>query len=424
MEIICIIILFACFLLYKNAAKKSTPGISQCSTFLLYWLIIVLLGCFHFYGLYNISSWVYLLVVVGSISFTFGYVVFSNVMTNVNIYKVNYSANGNIVLRISFYITLLFAIYIISKQILLLLPIIIASGMSDARGEMQLDDTLLIGGVWDILLAYFAKPFVKAAMIVLMANSFVSKIDIKHIGVIIILLIMYFLSEGGRAVMLEIFFSFIYLFVLFKKRISKKRMKVIKIAVAASSVLPILATMDRGSDLFMSLYTYYCGSLTYLTSIFNNNAAIFDEYLNGWACFQGVVKPMYGILEQMGFPKPDSLIASNAFILSAQSTVLDVAPSVPMNYFLTCFGYAYKDGGIIGVIVILFIYGVLSSFVDKKELFNNQNVRWISIKTYFFCSVLFTMSYFPFAKYLNVMTIVYIFVITNGFFSKHIKVNR
>ena len=423
MEIVSIILLLTCFLLYKSVVKKATPGISQCSTFLLYWLIIVVLGCFHFYRLYSISSWVYLLVIIGSISFAFGYIIFNNATTSWHIFKTKYSSESAITFRIPFYITLVFAIYVIIKQIILLLPIIIASGMSDARSEMQLDEALAVGGMWDILIAYFAKPFIKASLIILMANSFVGRIDFKHIGIVILLLVLYFFSEGGRSVMLEIFFSFIYLLILYRKEISKRRMKAVKIAIVISSALPLLATMERGSDTLKSIYTYYCGSLTYLTSMFNSYATLFDDYLNGWASFQGIVKPIYGILEQIGIPKPDALIESNAFIMSAQSTVVDIAPSTPMNYFMTCFGYAYKDGGVIGVMLILFVYGILCSFVDKKEFYNRKNVRWVSIKTYFFCSVLFTMSYFPFAKYLNAMTIVYMLVITSGWFSKHTKLN-
>lgn len=422
MEFVCIVILLICFFSYKSITKKFIPGVSQCSTFLLYWLIIVALGCFHFYRLYSISSWVYLLVIIGSISFTVGYIIFTAAIKG-NIYKTKYSSEIAITFRIPFYIALVFAIYVILKQIILILPIIATSGMSDARSEMQMDEELIVGGMWDVLIAYFAKPFIKASMIVLMVNSFIGKIDLKHIGLIIILLVLYFFSEGGRSVMLEIFFSFIYLLILYKERISKRSMKAVKIAVVISFSLPLLATMERGSDALKSIYTYYCGSLTYLTSMFNNYAHLFDEYLNGWASFQGIVKPIYGILEQIGFHKPDALIHSNAFIMSAQSTVVDIAPSTPMNYFMTCFGYAYKDGGVVGVMLILFVYGILCSFVDKKELYNKKNVRWVSIKTYFFCSVLFTMSYFPFAKYLNAMTIVYMLVITSGWFSKHTKLN-
>ena len=421
MVVVCLIIILLCLILYKALLKrKHLHGFSQCSTFLVYWFLIVLLGSFRFYRLYDISSLVYTLVSFGCISFFIGYAVLDNLASR-PVKLENQQTQTRLVplkMRWWYYVVLGFAVFVIIKQIVLLLPIIIASGMFEARGEMQLDDTLLMGGIWDILIAYFAKPFVKATMIVLLVNSFVGKFDIKHISIIIVLLLLYFFSEGGRGVLLEIIFATIYLFFAFKDKLSKKRIGKIKKSIVFLSLIPIVATLDRGSDILYSLYTYYCGSLTYLTRVFQNNQDLFNDYLYGWTSFQGFIKPFFGILEQIGFEKPESLIASNGFILSAQATVIDIAPSTPINYFMTCFGYAYKDGGILGVIIVMFIYGLMCSFIDHQEKKYYGSVRWETLKVFFFCCILFTMSYFPFAKYLNAMTIIYTYIITSKLFSK------
>lgn len=417
-------LLFLFILSWGVIRRKFYKGISLMNLFIGYWFCIIFGGSFKLYRLYDTSAFVYFMIILGCAFFLVGYV------ADMNILAVKRQKSHNVKLKPEtsyqkfgwlFYLTLAFAVYIIIKQIMLLLPMIMASGVYEVRGEMQVDEELLLGGYWDILLAYFAKPYVKASIIVILVNMFHHKISWQPLLVVIVLIGLYFLSEGGRGALMEVFFVLLYLLYVNRRQLSKTSRRKMKYALLLIAALPFVATLERGSDVFFSIYTYYCGSSNYLTQFLQYRNDLFMDDLYGIASFQGILKPFFGILQVMGIDKPQAIVDANDFIMSAQSVVFDIAPNCPMNYFVTCFGYAYKDGGIIGVCVIMTIYGILCHFSDRKENENFGNVRWPAFKILFFVNMLFTMSYFPLMKYINAMSIFYIFLITSNFYSHKIK---
>ena len=419
MEIITttILLLLLCATFFINRSKHQHI-IALSSTFIAYWFAVVFFSGFHFYGLFDISTDVYLLVISGTFSFLLGYCLVNNKKNDKK--QLDIKKTKSLKFNFLFYSALVFAFILIIKQVILLLPLIMMYGMSEARGEMQVDQTLVLTGALDVLISYFAKPFVKAAIIVLVVNSFKERFNYKTIFLIVVLLGAYFLSEGGRAVIMDIFFIFVYMLYTSQNVLNRKTKRRIRNSIIILALMPILATIERGGDdMFYAIYTYYCGSLQYLSQAMQTKADVFNEHLFGVTCFQGFIKPITSLLNLVGFEKPKVIQGANDFIMIAQTTVYEIAPNCYMNYFFTSFGYAYKDGGFVGNIIIHFIYGVMCKYVDVKERIKFNSIRWKSIKTSFFCCVLFTMSYFPYAIYLHSMTILYIVLITSGIFSSY-----
>ena len=62
---------------------------------------------------------------------------------------------------------------------MLLLPIILTSGITSARTEMILNESLNLSGFLLTLQVYFAKPFIRCVSIILMVDLFQNKINIK-----------------------------------------------------------------------------------------------------------------------------------------------------------------------------------------------------------------------------------------------------
>lgn len=405
----------------ENKNKNRFGSITLLQTFFAYWIIIVFFSSIHLYGLYDISGIVYFLVMQGCVAFTFGYIIYYK---NLSKYKVNnatHTTKEYILFKWPFFLFLSIAIVLILKQVFLLLPIILHSGMFEARQELQIDDSLVLDGFWNILISYFAKPFVKASIIIFIVNIFNYKVQLRYVLLIIILASIYFFSEGGRAVVMDIFFIFFYLLYTNRKTISKRNKKIMKITIVVIGLLPILVTFERGGQIFFALYTYYCGSLQFLSQALRIQTDYFNDHLYGMACLQGFIKPFTGIFDLIGIGKPQIVQDASDFILNAQGTVYDIAPNCPMNYFYTSFGYAYKDGGIIANFILHLLYGMICKFIEIKTYLKKNNVRWIAIKTTFFYCILYTMSYYHFGMYLHTMTIIYIMFITNKFFSKSVK---
>ena len=97
--------------------------------------------------------------------------------------------------------------------------------------------------------------------------------------------------------------------------------------------------------------------------------------------------------------------------------MFDIAPNCPMNYFMTCFGYAYKDGGIIACFIIFFIFGSLCNLADQFEN-KNDGTRSSTIKILMFLAIMFSMTIFPFAAYITALPFFYTLILTSKLFSK------
>lgn len=408
MGIICTIFLFALLIISLAGQKLNCGNIKLKSIFLALWFLISLFSNFRFEGLYPISNDAYILVIVGCLSYLIGY----SLKKTRLIYN-NHSYQTTIfspIFRFHYYIVLIFAIFVVVKQIELLLPIIIANGMSEARGGMG-DPDMILTGFWPVLLAYFAKPFLMASLIVILLQFFRKSFSWQKLCLLLLLCVVYFFSEGGRLFLMDLMFCLIYIAYTHKNLIDNKRKKYVIWGIAFFALASIFATLQRGSDILGNLNFYYCGSLGYLGNFLNSPDADSSNFLYGLTSYQGFLSPIYGLLGIIGIDKPEALKNATEFIMTCQHTTYQISPDVSINYYASCFGYAYHDGGIIAVIFVLMFYGFMCAYIDQKEVTHPYDTFWLSIKCVFVYTSLFTMAIFPFAKYLYPMTMFYIWVI-------------
>ncbi len=421
MSIACLIVLlFSSCLSWLMNKKTYGKGIHLQTTFFVFWSLIVLWGIFKLYGLFDISDEVYILVIIGSFGFLLGNIV-STIIFDTQGYskstpKARYLYAENRTYKILFYVILGVSIAIVFSKILLLLPLIVTQGMSNARGMMQVDDSLQFSGSLDIIYYYFAKPFLRASLFVMIVNVFNKGVSKKYLIIVLVLCLVHFFSDGGRGIFLDMFFSMFYMYYVTRRKISVKKSRIIKKVVVVFVSFVVMSTLQRGSGIFNTFYIYYCAGLQYLSQAINSTH--FTDNTYGFTCFLGAGKSVFGVLDLLGLKHPEILDEANKFLLEAQAYTVDVAPSEEMNYFMTCFGYAYNDGGILAVFIIMFVYSLLCGFVDFKESVYGNTVFWRSIKILFFSGVLFTMAIFPFTKFVNFMGIIYIYLICSNVLSK------
>lgn len=373
--------------------------------FNLFWFLIVFFSNFQFYGLYKPSDTVYLIILLGNIFFFVGSFLFLPFRK-----KRNKNSLKSII-KIDFIAKLLFvfALTIIIYKIILLLPTILTEGVGESRNAMQLNDSMNLQGIWIILQNYFAKPYIRAFLIVktvIMFKHEITKGEILRIGFICFVL---FLSDGGRTTIINVFIMFTYLIIKYRNILSKINRKKLIIAAISTFSLVLIFTVERGSSILESIYMYYCGSMSYLSGNLNN-PSLFNGYTYGFSSLQGLFSPVFGILNLFGIKDLSLLKSANLFLLSTQYTTYYVSSSYSMNYFITCFGYFIKDFGYLGLAIFSTFTGVICTCVDRQI----DNIRWVSIKILFVQGVLFTMSKFMFCDYIFVMTLVYIIFMTRN----------
>lgn len=402
--------------------QKSRSLLAIDTIFHLYWAVICFLSVIRLYGLHEADIQVYYIVLVGNVGFFMGTIAPQFVLKRTKT-DPEQSTEQDFILRYDIVkiVLTIGALVLIIQKIILMMPAISRVGVQGARGLMQLDESLNLQGFEGVLFTYYGRPFIRALSIVMLVNMMKTKIvKVKVILVIFLNLLIYF-SDGGRSAIVLLFWALVYLFFTGEKKISLKMKKQIIWAGALMLAIGILSTIERKSAVIRGLYIYYAAPLAYLTKQLVK-PSVFGERLYGFASFQGILNPFFGVLNYLGISDPVMLNKANQFIYDIQLSNLPVADNDYMNYFVTCFGYFYRDGGFLGVLIIGAITGyVVKHFMIKSKRCNN--LRYVSLATLFFQGIMFTMSKYLFSDYNFVMTIVFIYVITTDFIGSSKKKN-
>ena len=372
-----------------------------------FWLMIVLGTVFNFYELGEVADYAYLMVIVGCLSFCLSAVIFFNREHN-NIRRNDMAENKikHIWQNKLALILLGVAVVIVLVKIYIMLNVLLTLGIGAARYSSDMSIKLI--GEAEILELYFAKPYLRAFLIIFSIETFKTKINVRNMLVIAFLIILSYLEDGGRSVILYEIFCLYYLYKCYGKEMSNKIVNRVRLFAICMVFLVIYATIERGSDVLSGFYTYYCGSLVYLSDVYNSN--LFDGYTYGVTSFQGVLRPIFGLLNIIEIPDPLLLEEANRFIMGVQDYIVWITPNDMMNYFVTCFGYFYKDFGYIGVIIMSSIYGAICGIIDNKAK-NKEDEYCIASKILMIQGIMFSMSIFCFAAFNFVMSFVYTYII-------------
>ena len=410
MEILIILFLIVITILNFIIVKKFT---SLSVIFSFFWVIICFFSVFHFFNLYTINLYIYKLILVGNIGVFCGNILGKGLFYKKNKFIDKYSKD--IILSKVFYFFLVLAISLISIKIFLMLPSILRVGFGEARNIMQQDESLNLSGGLLILQVYFAFPYIRASVILLSIKYIREKNN--SILLIFILSFLQFFSDGGRASIMNSLICIVYLLITYFKKISKaKRTKICSIGLIVAITI-IYFTAERGVNILENAYTYYCGSLVYFSENFQNSY-LFNEYLFGANSFQGIFRPIMGVLNLFGLKDPQFLVESNDFLMGVQNTVTYISPNIKINYFITCYGYFYKDFGVMGVYLISLISGIIFYKIDSLD---SNSLSGISLKILFIQGVFLSMSKYFLSDYNFVMTMIFIILISK-FSSKTIKI--
>lgn len=388
-----------------------TKRIFNLSTFFtLFWYIICFFSSFHFFDLYDIDNYIYYIVLIGNFFVTCG-----NLIYVLGIKKTFFRMKKNYFDKLSllFYLLLGFALLIVCYKIVLMLPAITQYGVGNARNLMQQNENMNLTSGMAVLQAYFAFPYIRAAVILFAVDFIKNKKNMKSLLLVVILSLIRYLSDGSRSCMIDTTVAIVYVLILNYKYISIKIKRRMFVGVIIVFIALLWSTLERGVGVINNLYTYYCGSLVFFSENIDNNF-LFNEFLYGANSFQGFVRPIFGVLNMVGIQDPLFLELSNDFLMGVQNTVINIAPLNKMNYFITCFGYFYKDCGFMGIILFSTITGIVLGKIDSLD---NVHYRSLSLKLLFLQGIVFSMSKYMFADYSFVMTLLYIIIITSKYFN-------
>lgn len=231
----------------------------------------------------------------------------------------------------------------------------------------------------------------------------------------IVVVVLYSLQHGARIMLFMFFITYASAYILSGK--ANKYIKVIRKTVlvlcVVTAVLCVYLSVSRGIDikeLLMSIYHYFAGCVPHLHVVVESIEPT-HEYTLGATALNGFLSPMLILLKGAGIMSATPHLSSMASKYIALPEIPSVVGNgVGMNAFVSS-GYAfYVDGGHVGVLLGMFLYGYLVANLYMLAK-NRNNSRNNALYLIMIASIWTSFIRFPFSKYHSAMALVLCFFI-------------
>ena len=344
------------------------------------------------FDLPDTSPHVYLIILVGIVFFNIGCISARNLkikkITKTKVYILN--------TRLLKYAFILVFIYLLIFDLAVINLTLSGVDFWTIR-YLYLND-IFTNSIFGFDLAYKLRLFLVDPLLFAYVSAFFSSLVVtEHIDWTfllraILLTVMEYFAFGGRMLLLYWVSGALVSYSSLKKMSlmsNKKLMRWIKrllVIFIISLPLVIIIRGGRGGHIFKSTYTYFVGSLPFLTQRIPN----IGDKTYFVSSFQGLIRPIMGVLQIFNI-EWEIFEKANLFLLENHNTVVVMGyyggKANTFNYFINCFGYFFKDGGYIGVVIFSFIWGVAAAslFKGMKRYGNNL------YRTYFYIIVIYAV---------------------------------
>ena len=391
--------------LYSRDKTFFSPAVS----FTFLFVIIFIFATSGWYGMYQASTEAYLLISLGVLSFIFGTVANKKYSTKFAFYRTGKPINTSDLLKTKIYWSMLFiCLSVLSVSIINILMFVLSGGTigdvyvvaaaatDGATNELTKNSSQLL------LESYIGYPLLYLLVPVSLVEFF-STYKNKYL-IVAISLALLCVALDARRTYLTVFVLMIILCVymhrkdfryfssdlLIKFHKSRKYALLlvplfISLFIFVSSQRSIAADGKDNSSFLQTLTQYYGASVQFFGSSIHR--AGIDDYTFGFSALRGFFAPFFGILKFLGMDSPSVLNDANTYLEFLHSHLLRISPEKNYNSFATCFFQFYCDGGIIGIVLLSFLYGYYAQHIFEKMVILKSK-RAESTYVFFFANIL------------------------------------
>lgn len=393
-SLICILLAYAS---YSNDFRFYSPRV----LFSLFWAIITFFSGLRLYGLFESSFFAYVVVTLGVCCFYFGSVLCNKCFArNVICYSELHVKRFwllsalcllGILLNVQFVLDFILRGMSISQ---------IYSIMAQTVSGEETQFSAIYSNSLARLQQYVGYPLLYTLVPIAISEYIESKKK-KFLYITLLFSLLRFLYDVRRTY-LVIFILYIIFYLIISKNINinfmnilyryKKQLFFLFITLILFAVLSSSrrSSSDNSYSFWYNLYTYYAGSLPYFSErlrLLHN----FD-FTYGFTSLRGLFAPFFAIGGLLGIDEPELMSEATHNIESLHNTVLNVTPTHKFNSYATCFFQFYQDGGILGVMLISFMFGYYSQYLfEKCIVFNSKRYQMLFayfLSLFIFLSVL------------------------------------
>lgn len=222
------------------------------------------------------------------------------------------------------------------------------------------------------------------------------------------------LYEGGRVqfVYLAIHFGLVYILSGKQIKIPRKvKRYLIGLIILMVIVVGYITTSRGSSSTFAQSVLMYISGCVPLLDSHLKSLDFHPTYTYGLVAISGFMKPFFTILENIGFPYP-SFLVNIQHVFEVEQTI-SIGAMFHMNAYVTLFYYMFYDGGYLGNIIEMFLYGGLAWFIYRRI----ASMRGTLYYALFFQGLVFSMIRFQF----TISHYCLAFILTYFLFKKKLK---
>lgn len=390
------------------------------------WAVILPFTGSGLYGVNVPSDKTYVVIAIGLFTFIFGafagstkvkFVLSKSYKKNITTqreYRVNYTF-VHIISAISMFYYL-FQMAIVVRLLMSGMDYYVIRQIAVGSGENVLNSSTLIAQLKG-LIAYPTTYFMIALLPI---EIFFGAKNKLIIGEAIILMAMFVLTSGGRSVIIWLAIYVLTIYAFYKKshpdftvKIVKKYRKHIIISFILLFVFMLYITQSRKGDdvdLLREIYIYFVVPVTH-----------FSHYIDvvdasgvlgmGISSFYGFLYPLFYLLRLFrvfnGYPK--FILNVHYMSFEMMETGYPVGGGINMNAFVTMFYQPYLDGRIIGVIIIMFMFGFLCNRAFISAYYR-KNMRGMLLYVLLLQKIIFSVVRFYFTQSTQAISIIFAFI--------------
>lgn len=390
------------------------------------WFLIAVLSAFQFFDLKAVSDKIYSYLFLGCVSFYIGGVLSRKINFVVKISKKKIGnrdrldqsqISDKLFLSAIVIAIIIFVINSIPNIILYYQGYTIAEvRYQNIKGSFSWGS---LGRIIAILNTFYAYPFL-AASVVMLTNKYL--LEKKFIKLIIPMSIvgLLILGVGAREIIIYAFVTSVIGIAVVKRsglKIPKKFYLVGIILIVMYLYVSAGRNITGVEKNIRSIYHYMCSSLVLFEYTLANSSLYYMEHTYGVMSFLGFLRPAYDLLDLMGLTHFRIFDLAEQFQLDLQYTLIHTTTTNSgwFNYFATCFAHFYKDFGVFGIMILSFVYGIITTNVFKRLLSEPRNLRYLSLYMFLICGIFASMDDFQFINIRNAMPIVYILLLAPNY---------
>lgn len=330
------------------------------------WFLICFLYSFRFYDIYDVKSETLLMYTLGILFYFVGYVTYKEgSKIRCCLQDSKYKWRVRILKLLS-----LLSIFVLVQKAILAIPIWLSGGVGDLKSDIIENNVLGLNFISEIIYTFVARPLIIVFVIYSVILLLQRQKEKSIFFLTFLMILLGYICTGSKFMIVEVItMSLTYIFIFSYNSffsIVRRNGKLFVIILIIFGALYFLLSA-KGEGLNQSLYSYLCGCIPCSDNALDSIKR--QPPFWGIATFNGFLRIISLPLSLIGLQELKSILDLVFFYMLKFEETIMISPTIEYNAFISLFSYFYADGGLLGVVLISFLFGNISNRICSNAIY-------------------------------------------------------